>query len=441
MPQDILSELECPVCLLPPRKAPVFMCPLGHNICSECKPKLKKCPVCKVNYLKNKETRNFFVEKILNKLERNCRYELFNCDFSACDSEQLVEHEKVCNKKPEVKQNKDEQEEDSEGENIEEIDVGNEFNDPMFLNLVYFYDIRPMFQYYAYTVVFLRMFLCEFSDLNRHPGVLFELSFLVFLCAWLFVRRMKSVAFFMEVYQPDEFETQFQILRKHLRTILFQDANEIFFSLVLWAVFVISCLIYLKVQLVFSGNSELEEVRLDALLFFMKPALTFLTALVCVSWHLHCKWGKLDKWAAVFGVFRLLWLAFNLSYVELTMNPGSLIDDGYCLIFWIQTVTILLPLGKVSFILLELFGFLAMTYNAFDTLFLGGNLEGNDVLIENLQTAFNRDYLKLQFMLQDLKGSIKLLKDSFESVTSLDPIDPETVKQFSKFVEKYKTEL
>merc|ERR1719244_2387841 len=108
-----------------------------------------------------------------------------------------------------------------------------------------------MFQYYAYTVVFLRMFLCEFSDLNRHPGVLFELSFLVFLCAWLFVRRMKSVAFFMEVYQPDAFETQFQILRKHLRTLLF------------------------------SGNSELEEVRLDALLFFMKPALTFLTALVC----------------------------------------------------------------------------------------------------------------------------------------------------------------
>ena len=82
-----------------------------------------------------------------------------------------------------------------------------------------------------------------------------------------------------------------------------------------------------------------------------------------------------------------------------------------------------------------------MTYNAFDTLFLGGNLEGNDVLIDNLQTAFNGDYLKLQFMLQDLKGSIKHLKDSFESVTSSDPIDPETMKQFNKFVEKYKTEL
>ena len=166
---------------------------------------------------------------------------------------------------------------------------------------------------------------------------------------------------------------------------------------------------------------------------------------------------RLDKWAAVFGVFRLMWLAFNLAYVELTMNPGSLIDDGYRLIFWIQTITILLPLGKVgcvvadiltneaffkvSFILLELFGFLAMTYNAFDTLFLGGNLEGNDVLIENLQTAFNRDYLKLQFMLKDLKGSIKLLKESFDSVASSDPIDPETMKQFNEFVEKYKTEL
>ena len=57
--------------------------------------------------------------------------------------------------------------------------------------------------------------------------------------------------------------------------------------------------------------------------------------------------SRLDKWAAVFGVFRLLWLSFNLAYVELTMNAGTLIDDGYCLIFWIQTVTVLLPLGKV----------------------------------------------------------------------------------------------
>jgi len=442
MTPGILLELECPVCLLTPRKAPVFMCPLGHSICSECKPKLRKCPVCKVNYLKNKETRNFFVENILDKLERKCRYELFNCDFSASDSEQLLEHEKLCNKKPDIKQNKIEQEEESDGENVEEIDVANEFNDPMFLNLVYFYDIRPMFQFYAYTVIFLRMFVFEFSDLKRHPGVFFELAFLFGLYIWIFGRRLKSVEFFMEVYQPDEFETQFQTLRKHLRSILFRDANEVYFGLVLWTSFVISCLVYLKVQFAsFTLNSELGEDQLDALLFFMKPALTFLTALVCVFWHLYCKWGKLDKWAALFGVFRLLWLAFNLAYVELTISSGSLIDDGYCFIFWIQIITTLLPLGKVSFILLELFGFLAMTYNAFDTLFVGGNLEGNDVFIENLQGVFNGEYLRLQIMLNELKESIELLKKSLDDASFVNLSNQETIKQFSKFVAKYKTEL
>jgi len=440
--QNFLSELECPVCLIPPRQAPVFMCPLGHSICSECRPLLKKCPVCKVNYLQNKETRNYFVEKILDKLERKCRYELFDCDFSVCDSDELVAHEKGCSKQPDINQNSGKSDkEESEGENVEENLIGNEFNDPMFLNLVYFYDIRPMFQFYAYTIVFLRMFIYEFSDLKRHPGVLFELGFLACLCVWLVVRRMKWVQFFMEVYQPDEFETQFRVLRKHLRSILFQDANEVYFTLVIWAAVVVSCLVYLKLKLLYSVHYELEEARFTALLFFLKPGLTFLTSLVCVAWHLCCKWGKLDKWAAVFGVFRLLWLSFNLAYVELTMNAGTLIDDGYCLIFWIQTVTVLLPLGKVSFILLELFGFLTMTYNAYDTLFLDGKLEGKSIFLEHLQTAFNGDYLRMKFMLKDLRGSMELLENSLVGVSSSEPINPDVAKQIGQFVDKYRNEF
>jgi len=442
MSQSFLSELECPVCLIPPRQAPVYMCPLGHNICSECRPQVKKCPVCKVNYLQKKETRNYFAEKILDKLERKCRYEVFDCDFSICDSKQLVDHEKTCQKKPDINQNIDKHgKEESDGENVEENNIENEINDPMFLNLVYFYDIRPMFQFYAYTIVFLRMFVYEFSDLKRHPGVLFELSFLVCLCIWVFLRRMKLVKFFMEVYQPDAYETQFQVLRKHLRNILFQDANEVYFSLVVWAAFIISCLVYLKLKLIYSVHHELEEARFHALLFFLKPALTFLTSLVCILWHLYCKWGKLDKWAAVFGVFRLLWLSFNLAYVELTLNAGSLIDEGYCLIFWIQTVTVLLPLGKVSFILLELFGFLTMTYNAYDTLFLDGKMEGKTIFLEQLQTAFNGDYLRMQFMLKDLRGSMKLLESSLGGVSSSDPLDPEITRQINQFVDKYRPEF
>lgn len=435
---NLLSELECPVCLLPPRQAPVFMCPLGHNICSECKPLVKKCPICKINYLQNKDTRNFFAEKILDSLERKCRYELFDCDFSICDSQQLVDHEKICDKKPELNKNTQKPEnEDSDGENVEE--VVNENNDPMFLNLVYFYDIRPMFQFYAYTVVFLRMFVFEFSDLNRHPGIWFEVTFLSCLCIWLLARRTKLVQFFLEVYQPDEFETQFQVLRKHLRHILFQDAKEVYLALVLWAAFVISCLLYLKLELIQSANYEIEVARFEALLFFMKPALTFSTSIVCIVWHLYFKWGKLDKWAAVFGVFRLLWLSFNLAYVELSLNAGTLIDEGYCLIFWIQTVSVLLPFGKVSFILLELFGFLTMTYNAYDTLFLFGI--GKNDFLEHFQKAFNGNYLKMQFMLRDLRGSLKLLENSLSSVSVTEPLDLDVAKEVKQFFEKYRTEF
>jgi len=437
---SFLSELECPVCLLPPRQAPVFMCPLGHNICSECRPLVKKCPICKVNYLQKKDTRNFFAEKILDSLERKCRYELFGCDYSICDSKELVDHEKTCVKKPELNKN-DRKTDDSDGENVEENVIENENNDPMFLNLVYFYDIRPMFQFYAYTIVFLRMFVFEFADLNRHPGVWFELAFLTCLCIWLLARRTKLVQFFLEVYQPDEFETQFQALRKHLRNILFQDAKEVYISLVMWAGFVICCLVHLKLNVIYSNNNEIEAARFEAILFFMKPALTFSTSLVCIVLHLYYKWGKLEKWAAVFGVFRLLWLSFNLAYVELSLNAGTLMDEGYCLIFWIQTVTVLLPFGKVSFILLELFGFLTMTYNAYDTLFLDGS--GKNDFLETFQKAFNGNYLKMQFMLRDLQGSLKHLENSISTGASETEAvaDPNFAKLISQLVENYKTEF
>ena len=168
--------------------------------------------------------------------------------------------------------------------------------------------------------------------------------------------------------------------------------------------------------------------------------------------------GRLEKWAAVFGVFRLLWLSFNLAYVELSLNAGTLMDEGYCLIFWIQTVTVLLPFGKVhksllillaykplfgqvSFILLELFGFLTMTYNAYDTLFLDGS--GKNDFLETFQKAFNGNYLKMQFMLRDLQGSLKHLENSISTGASESEAvaDPNFAKLISELVENYKTEF
>ena len=56
-------DLECPVCMevaKPP--APLFMCQDSHLICSECKPRLDKCPTCRLTYndpvLKNRLAEN-----------------------------------------------------------------------------------------------------------------------------------------------------------------------------------------------------------------------------------------------------------------------------------------------------------------------------------------------------------------------------------------------
>ena len=42
-------ELECPLCL-EVSSPPIFMCPESHLICSRCRPKLEKCPECRVKY-------------------------------------------------------------------------------------------------------------------------------------------------------------------------------------------------------------------------------------------------------------------------------------------------------------------------------------------------------------------------------------------------------
>jgi len=43
------NRLECPVCLYT-MEPPIYQCPEGHLICTTCKPKLKKCPECRVGY-------------------------------------------------------------------------------------------------------------------------------------------------------------------------------------------------------------------------------------------------------------------------------------------------------------------------------------------------------------------------------------------------------
>ena len=74
---------------------------LGHLVCSECQPSLIRCPICDIKY-RSCLTRDFFAEKLLEHLERKCRFQHFGCDQSFKDSSRLVEHESFCDFKPEL---------------------------------------------------------------------------------------------------------------------------------------------------------------------------------------------------------------------------------------------------------------------------------------------------------------------------------------------------
>eukprot|EP00092_Neocalanus_flemingeri_P000349 GFUD01000371.1.p1 GENE.GFUD01000371.1~~GFUD01000371.1.p1 ORF type:complete len:535 (+),score=51.63 GFUD01000371.1:140-1606(+) len=102
---DFDKELECPVCLIIPRSSPIFQCRLGHSICSECHPRLprpyrsRRCPVCQAKYC-NPPARNFLAEKLLNCVQRTCRFDFHGCDFVISDSEALIAHETACQFRP-----------------------------------------------------------------------------------------------------------------------------------------------------------------------------------------------------------------------------------------------------------------------------------------------------------------------------------------------------
>ena len=101
---DLEKELECPVCLVIPRSAPVFLCRAGHSVCAECFPRLPRhyrsrrcpvCPICQAKYC-SPPARHFLAEKLLECVNRKCRFDFRGCDFSSKISETLMTHEQQC---------------------------------------------------------------------------------------------------------------------------------------------------------------------------------------------------------------------------------------------------------------------------------------------------------------------------------------------------------
>jgi len=62
------KELECPVCL-EVAESPIFMCSELHLICCNCRPKVKACPECRIEY-EGKPKRHRYAEKTAEELVR-----------------------------------------------------------------------------------------------------------------------------------------------------------------------------------------------------------------------------------------------------------------------------------------------------------------------------------------------------------------------------------
>ena len=101
--EEILKELECPVCMEVIKTRPIFQCENGHLICRNCHPNLHHCPQCRVAL---RGVRNLMVEKIVADLtvtcpfegctqsfiqrvdkrhEAKCKFRPVNCIYKACE--------------------------------------------------------------------------------------------------------------------------------------------------------------------------------------------------------------------------------------------------------------------------------------------------------------------------------------------------------------------
>lgn len=74
--EELEELLECPVCTEVPVFTPIYQCPNGHLLCSECHSKLQQCPQCRAVLHK---IRSLFAEKMLANHSLQCRYAEDGC--------------------------------------------------------------------------------------------------------------------------------------------------------------------------------------------------------------------------------------------------------------------------------------------------------------------------------------------------------------------------
>ncbi|XP_069680241.1 uncharacterized protein [Periplaneta americana] len=89
--RGLLSVLECPVCK-EFMGAPITLCEHGHNICGNCRPRLKNCPTCRQKLL---STRNIALEELSTKFKYPCKYRERGC-LSMFSKDVINDHEINC---------------------------------------------------------------------------------------------------------------------------------------------------------------------------------------------------------------------------------------------------------------------------------------------------------------------------------------------------------
>ena len=63
--ENLKAHLECPVCLIVPKKGPIYQCRNGHLLCKECHPQMKRCPLCQIPLEK---LRNLLSEQLVSMI-------------------------------------------------------------------------------------------------------------------------------------------------------------------------------------------------------------------------------------------------------------------------------------------------------------------------------------------------------------------------------------
>merc|ERR1719233_839365 len=86
--KKLRDKVECPVCYVIPRDAPVPVCPNGHVVCVRCV--REKCPTCRVEMEHGTST---LAVTVIENIEHQCDHEGCDLTFSTSD---LPTHMKRC---------------------------------------------------------------------------------------------------------------------------------------------------------------------------------------------------------------------------------------------------------------------------------------------------------------------------------------------------------